>query len=186
MQITTSKAAHTYMNTDVRWQGAHWRRLCRFSVAFFLAIILGFSWVTNPPSASQLIAGIIVVALVCALSEWLFARRMGVEIQQDAVTLCGPFRRTRIPWTQVQGLVWRDALSFSRTKYLCLETNSRAPRRIPQNAPVRIPTIACSSESSLPNDRLLGRLLTSPDIRSPAGEEVDAVKTIEQAWNAGR
>lgn len=182
----TCDDADATLHKQGRWQGAHWRRACRFSVGVVLTIIVGFSWLTNAPTLSQLAGGLIVIALVVALCEWLFVRGMGVEIEQDAIIFCGPIRRIRIPWEHVQGLVWREAFSLSKTKYLFWKTDTTRPRRVPQDAPIRIPTIASSAASRLPNDRLLGSFLTSPNIRSSAGEEADAFKAIEQAWNAGR
>jgi hypothetical protein len=164
-----------------RWQGARWRRLCRVLTGFLLLVVVGCSWLRNAPSGSQAVGGLIVIALVFALSEWLFARRMGFEIGRDGVTLRGAISRVFVPWSQVDGLHWKARRFISRTEFLYLETDQPKPRRVPAGAPLRIPTITCATRSNLPNDRLLGPFLSSPNIRAADGTEADPVDVLESA-----
>lgn len=164
-----------------RWQGAHWRRLCRALTGFLLLVVVGYSWLRNAPSVSQVAVGLVVVVLVFGLSEWLFARRMGFEIGRDGVTLCGAISRVFVPWSQVDGLHWEARRFISRTEFLYIETDQPKPRRVPADAPLRIPTITCATRSALPNDRLLGPLLSSPNIRAADGTEADPIDVLERA-----
>jgi hypothetical protein len=128
------------------------------------------------------VGGLVVAALVLALSELLFARRMGLEIGPDGVTLRGPVGRVHVSWSHVQGVRWeRGHTLLSRTEFLYLETDQRSPRRVPADAPIRVPTITCATRSRLPNDRLLGPLISSPNIRSTDGREADAIAVLERA-----
>lgn len=164
-----------------RWQGAHWRRLCRALTGFLLLVVVGVSWLRTAPSGSQVVGGLVVVALVFALSEWLFARRMGFEVGRDGVTLRGVVSRVFVPWSQVDGLHWKARRFISRTEFLYVETDQPEPRRVPADAPLRIPTVTCATRSSLPNDRVLGPLLSSPNVRGADGTEADAMVLLEGA-----
>lgn len=167
------------------WQGANWRRLCRvITIALFLLLIV-FSWVADTPSALQVAGAGLFAAVVFVLSEWFFARKMGVEIDPEGLVLCGPLRRINIPWSTIQGVRWIEVRRpLSKVKHLYVESDQRRPHRIPGDAPIRVPTIAFAGESPLPNDRILGRFLTSSEIRSTTGDEADALMTIESAWSA--
>ena len=164
-----------------RWQGAHWRRLCRALTGFLLLVVVGFSWLKSAPSGSQMAGGLVVVVLVFGLSEWLFARRMGFEIEPDGVMLRGAVSRVYVPWSQIDGLRWEARRFLSRTEFLYIETDQPEPRRVPADAPLRIPTITCATRSSLPNDRLLGPFLSSPNVRAADGTEADPIDVLERA-----
>jgi hypothetical protein len=125
--------------------------------------------------------GLVVVALVFGFSEWLFARRMGLEIGPDGVTLRGAVSRVFVPWSQMDGLRWEAGRFIGRTEFLYIETDQPKPRRVPADAPLRVPTVACATRSNLPNDRLLGPLLTSPNIRAADGTEADPIDVLERA-----
>jgi len=123
--------------------------------------------------------------LVFVFSEWLFARRMGLEIGRDGLTLRGVVTRVHVPWSYVRGLRWEEARRLiSKTESLYLEADYPKPRWVPASAPIRIPTITCATRSSLPNDRLLGPLLSSPNIRAADGTEADAMSVLKRAWAA--
>lgn len=164
-----------------RWQGAHWSRLCRSAILVLLAVLLIVSWQQGISSVSQGLATLAFCIGTFTLGEWLFVRRMGLEIQAERLILRGPVRRLAIPWSEIEGLRWRDARSMSRTKYLYVLTKARKPKRFPPDAPVRLPTISCPSDSYLLNERWLGKALASPKLRGVHGEEVDAVSLLETA-----
>jgi hypothetical protein len=165
-----------------RYQGAHWRRVCRSVIGLVVLLVVGLSWIRHVPTLEQLLAGIMVIVVVLALCDWLFARRTGIEIELDGLVIRGPIRSIHVPWSQVQGFQWGEVRSLTKTEYLYVETNQAIPRRVPKDAPIRLPTISrMTKPSSLPNDRFLGPLFTSPNIRSKTGEEVDAIATLERA-----
>jgi hypothetical protein len=168
-----------------RWQGAHWRRLCRALTGFLLLVAIGYSWLRDAPSGSQATIGLVVVVLVFGLSEWLFARRMGFEIGPDGVTLRGAVSRVFVPWSRMDGLHWEARQILNRTEYLYVETDQPEPRRVPARAPIRIPTVSCATRSNLPSDRLLGPLLSSPNIRAADGTEADPIDVLERARAIG-
>lgn len=162
------------------WQGAHWHRICRIFPAAFSLLVLFSSWSNNAPSVSQVLVTLGCISFVFLIVEWAFVRKTGFEICSDGLILCGPIRRVRVPWSQVKGFIWQERRSRSRGKFLCLETDQEIPRRFPRNAPVRVPTVTCVFDSQLPNDRLLGPLLTSSRVRSADGREVEAVELLER------
>jgi hypothetical protein len=164
-----------------RWQGARWRRLCRGTAALFLGGLTIYGWARSSPSLVQGLTGLGVVGLVFISCEYVFARRMGLEICPDCLILRGPLRKVRVPWSHVQGILWREKPSLSRAKYLYLKTDQDKPRRVPRDAPLRIPTVAWVFDSSLPNDRILGPFLTSPNVRADDGREADAIALLERA-----
>jgi hypothetical protein len=169
-----------------RCQGAHRRRLVLSVVGAVLLVVVAYSWLHRAPSLSQVAVTIVVVLAVLGLSEWIFIRRVGIEIQRERLVLCGALRRVALPWHRVQGFTWQEARSLTRTEYLYVGTDQSTPHRVPKDAPIRLPTIARAIKRDRPNDRLLGPLLTSLDLRSTAGVEVDATEILEQAWAAGR
>lgn len=170
-----------------RWQGARWRRLSRGLTGSVVLVAVAYSWLSDSPSGSQVAVGLPVVALVLALSEWLFARRMGFEIGADGVTLRGAVSQVFIPWSRVRGVRWEQARRLvSKTEHLYIDADHPEPRRVPADASIRIPTVACATRSSLPNDRLLGPLLSSPKVRAADGTEADAMEVLEGAWSADR
>lgn len=163
-----------------KWQGAHWRRFCRGLIGFILLLAIGLSWLRASPSAAQVGGGLAFAAIVFALSDWMFARRMGFELRAQDLTLQGPLREIRIPWSDLQGLHWTEARrGLSRTKFLYVETTQRSPKRIPSDSPIRIPTVSFA-DSNLPNDRFLGPILTSRNVRAPDGREVDVFDLFER------
>jgi hypothetical protein len=95
-------------------------------------------------------------------------------------------RKVALPWGRVQGFTWQEARSLTKTEYLYVKTDQSTPRRIPKDAPIRLPTIARTIKRDRLNDRFLGPLLTSPNLRSTTGVEVDATEILEQAWASGR
>lgn len=164
-----------------RWQGARWRVLCRFTAAFAIGLPLVVGFASSSPTPAQGLTGVGIAVVVLGLCEYLFARRIGFEIQPDRLVLCGLIRRVDIPWRNVQEILWRRKPSLSHTQYLYLKTDQENPRRFPRDAPVRVPTVAFVAKSPLPNDRLLGSFLTSPNVRTNDGREVDVVDLLEQA-----
>lgn len=169
-----------------RYQGARWRRACILLPMFSMAAIIAVSWIQNDSAMSLLhaITTLGVVAVVLTICYFGFGRRMGVEIQPNGLCLHGALRRTQVPWSHVQGFVWKENRSLTQTEYLHVKTDQPTPRRIPKDAPLRLPTIARVTNADHLNDRLLGSLLTSPNIRSQSGEEVDAEAMLEAAWPA--
>jgi hypothetical protein len=165
-----------------RFQGAHRRRLVFTVVGAVLVVIAAFSWLRHAPSLGQVAVTIVVALAVLGLSEWIFVRRVGVEIQRDGLVLCGAVRKTPVPWAEVKGFVWREARSLAKTEYLYVETDYPTPRRIPKDAPIRLPTVARTTNHDHLNDRVLGPLLTSPNLRSTTGAEADATEILEHAW----
>jgi hypothetical protein len=115
------------------------------------------------------------------VSEWVFARRMGIEITGEALILCGPMRRISISWGSIQRVEWKETRRLmSRTQFLFIQTDEQSPRRILSDAPVKVPAVAYAGESDLPNDRLLGPYLTSRNLRSADGREADALALLER------
>lgn len=164
-----------------KWQGAHWRRFCRSLIGFILLLALGLSWLRTSPSTAQVVSGLVFAAVVFLLGDWIFARRMGLELDSRGLTLRGPLRQVHIPWSNLQGFHWADARrGLTRTKFLCAETEQHSPRRVPGDAPIRVPTVTFA-DSRLPNDRLLGPIWTSPNIRLSDGREADALELLERA-----
>jgi hypothetical protein len=169
-----------------RFQGAHRRRLVFTVVGAVLLLVVGYSWLRHAPSLGQVAVTIVVVLVALGLSEWIFVKRVGIEIQRDGLVLCGVVRKVPIPWAAVQGFVWREARSLTKTEYLYVETDHPTPRRVPKDAPIRLPTVARTTNRDRLNDRVLGPLLTSPNVCSPTGVEADATEILEHAWTLGR
>jgi hypothetical protein len=163
-----------------RYQGARRRSLVLSIVGLFLVAIVADSWFRRGPSLVQVAITIVVVMAVLGLSEWALVRRVGLEIRPDALVLRGAVRRVEIPWNRVQGFVWQEGWSLTKTQYLYVETDQPNPRRIPKDAPIRLPTVARTVIRDRPNDRFLGALLTSPNLRSTTGIEVDATELLER------
>ncbi|HEY2717136.1 MAG TPA: hypothetical protein VGI73_13030 [Solirubrobacterales bacterium] len=169
-----------------RYQGAHRRRLIFSVVGFVLLVVVGYSWLRDAPSFPQIAVTILVAMAVLGLSEWIFIRRVGIEIQPDGLVLCGSVRKVAVPWSRVRGFTWKEARSLTKTEYLYVETDQSIPRRVPKDAPIRLPTVARTIKRDHLNDRLLGPVLTSPNLRSTAGVEVDATEILERAWALGQ
>jgi hypothetical protein len=165
-----------------RFQGAHRRRLVFTVVGAVLLVIVAYSWLRHAPSLGQVAAAIVVVLGALGLSDWIFVRRVGIEIQPDTLVLCGALRKVPIPWATVQGFTWREARSLAKTEYLYVKTDHPTPRRVPKDSPIRLPTIARTINRDHLNDRVLGPLLTSPNVRSTTGAEADATEILEHAW----
>lgn len=164
-----------------RWQGAHWRRLCRTTAGSGLGVLTVLGWTNSSLNFAQGLTTLGFVSCVFVSYEYMFARRMGMEVRPDSLALRGPFRQVQVPWPNVQGFIWKEQPSLSRTKYLYVRTDQKKPRRLPGDSPLRIPTVASVFDSSLPNDRILGPLLTSPNVRANDGREVDALELLEWA-----
>lgn len=187
-QEATANSGDAARSTDMRWQGANWRCFCRYATAITLISIVAVSWLNASPSADQILGGAAFAAAVFVLSECLFARRMGVCLESEGLTLCGPIRRTYVPWASVRGLTWRSAKrGITKARFLYVDTDQSHPRRFPADAPLRMPTFVSVSNSNLPNDRLLGSLLTSNIARAEDGNEADALELFSTARiNAGQ
>jgi hypothetical protein len=164
--MTLSREARAF-GFHGRYQGARWRRGCRAIVVFLIVVVVGLSWAHNAPTVAQFLIVVAIVAVVLALCEWLFARRMGLEIQLDGLVLRGPIRRIHAPWSQIQGFTWGEARSLTKTEYIYVETDQATPRRVPRDAPIRLPTIALVTRPFLPSDWFLGpySLLAICDLR---------------------
>jgi hypothetical protein len=180
--IDTGEEGATYG----RYQGAHWRRVFRCVAVFLILLVVGYSWIRHGPTAVQFLIAIVVIAVVLSLCDWLFARKMGLEIQFTGLVIRGPIRKVYVPWSRIQGFEWKEVRSLTKAEYIYVETDQAVPRRIPRDAPIRLPTIARMTKPSLPNDQFLGPLFTSPNIRSVTGEEVDAMATLKRAWIEGK
>ena len=164
-----------------KWQGAHWRRFCRGLIGSILLLAIGLSWLRTSLSAAQMGGALAFAAIVFALGDWIFARRMGFDLGAQGLTLQGPLRQVRIRWVDLQGLHWAEARrGLTKTKFLYVETTQQSPRRIPSDSPIRVPTVSFA-DSNPPNDRLLGPILTSPNVRAPDGREVDVFDLFERA-----
>jgi hypothetical protein len=164
------------------WQGAHWRRACRVYCTASVWFVIICSWLNNGfPGVSAALVSLGCFGSIFLASELAFARKAGFEITNDRLILVGPLRRVEIRWSRVQGFTWRENFSLSRGKYLCVETDQKVPRRIPSDAPVRVPTVACVFDARRLNDRLLGPLVTSSRVRSKYGSEVEVIELLERA-----
>jgi hypothetical protein len=162
-----------------RFQGAHRRHLVFTVVGAVLFVVVVYSWLRHAPSVGQVAVTIVVVLAILGLSEWIFVRRVGIEIQRDGLVLCGAVRKVPVPWAAVKGFVWREARSLTKTEYLYVETDNPVPRRVPKDAPIRLPTVARTTNRDHLNDRVLGPLLTSPNLRSTTGTEADATEILD-------
>ena len=111
-----------------RFQGAHRRHLVFTVVGAVLFVVVAYSWLGNAPSLGQVAVTIVVVLAVLGLSEWIFVRRVGIEIQRDGLVLCGAVRKVLVPWAAIQGFVWREARSLTKTEYLYVETDNPVPQ----------------------------------------------------------
>jgi hypothetical protein len=169
-----------------RYQGARRRQLVLSVVGLVLLVVVGYSWLHHAPSLGQVAVTIVVVIAVVGFADWIFIRRVGIEIQPDVLVLCGTVRKVALPWGRVKGFTWQEARSLTKTEYLYVETDRSTPRRVPKGASIRLPTIARTINRDHLNDRFLGPLFTSPNLRSTAGAEVDATQILQQAWASGR
>jgi hypothetical protein len=123
-----------------KWQGVHWPRFCRAGTAIGLLLGIGLSCCAIH-QVSRRWGGLLFAVIVFALMELAFVRRMGIEIGPDGLLLRGAVRKIHIPWSSIHGLQWRKVRrSMSRTMFLYVETDQRTPRRIPADAPIRVPT----------------------------------------------
>jgi hypothetical protein len=130
---------------------------------FLLLLAIGFSWLRNPPAASQAVGGLVFAALVFAFSEWIFARRMGLEVGREGLTLLGPLRRVHVPWADVGGLRWVESWrALTKYKFLYVETDRSHAREVPKDARLRVPTV------------------TSPMVRSRDGREANVTELIDR------
>lgn len=73
---------------------------------------------------SRLQAILITVIVVVAFDVW-FARRMGLSVDEDGITLYYALRRKRVPWAMVQSFEWRRWTS-RRTEWLWIESDGGA------------------------------------------------------------
>jgi hypothetical protein len=115
---------------------------------------------------------------VIGLAAWLLIRRVGIDIQPDALVLRGVVQKVTISWDRVERLAWREVPSLTQTEYLYVEFDRKSVRRLP--------TVAKDLGCDQLNDRYLGPLFTSPNLRSATGEEADANEILGRAWALGR
>jgi hypothetical protein len=146
--------------------------------ALVIASALGYSWLRVSPSLRQVEVTVVFVFPVIGLAAWLLIRRVGIDIQPDALVLRGVVQRVTISWDRVEGLVWREMPSLTQTEYLYVEFDQKSARRLP--------TVAKDLGRRQLNDRYLGPVFTSPNLRSATGEEVDADEILGRAWALGR
>lgn len=170
MQPTTRENQSRQEETAVaacRYQGARSRREARWVIILLLGVVVIAPNIAQASSVERVAvaAGIAVVTFV--LSDFVFARRMGVTIGPQGLILHYAFYRKRVSWSRIAGFDWgrwRDP----RSEVLWLRTNDGRRTR-------RIPTVA-----HIPRG-WWARYFGSPNLRSRTGEEVDAMRTLEGA-----
>jgi hypothetical protein len=125
--------------------------------------------VAKAESVGARLAGLVTILVLLGVCELCFARRMGLTIDADGISLHYAFYRRRLSWSEIEGFEWRRWRSQS-TETAWIVTNRNR---------VRIPTIGRSTGSYL--GPRLDSYFGSSAMRSRRGAEVDVMATLSAA-----
>lgn len=156
-----------------RYQGVHSRRVSRCLMAIWLGILFFQPDVLESRSIGSRLYAIMITLAVVAICDLWFSRRMGLTINEHGITLHYAFHRKRLPWSNITGFEWRRWNS-PRSEWIWITRDHGDPLRIPalQRAPGDNNTGFWSPVYSV---------LSSSNMRTSHGEEVDAMATLKEA-----
>ena len=112
---------------------------------------------------------IVITAVIVAVFDVWFSRRMGLVIDRRGITLHYAFHRKRVPWAVVRGFEWKRWNS-PRTESLWITPTAGG-------SAIRVPTVAAPRREGR-NDRLL---TGSYQRISSDGVQVDAMDALQNA-----
>lgn len=152
-----------------RCQGARWRWVVRYMMAIWLGLLFVEPDVLKSQSLDSRLHAIVVTAIVVAIFDVWFSRRMGLTIDEQGITLRYAFHRKRVPWAKVQGFEWRRWTS-PRSEWVWITLSG--------GKAVRIPTIQRTPKGER-RSFVYGFL--SENVRVKGGADVDAMATLQSA-----
>jgi hypothetical protein len=156
-----------------RYQGTHWRRASRCVEA----IVFGLLFISPDALANQSLGSklqaIAVTAVIVAVVDAWFSRRMGLTINDRGITLHYAYFRRSVPWARIEGFEWRRWRRRQSEWIWISVVGGRS---------VRIPTIQRSAAGH--TSSFLGSVLTSESLRLRRGAEMDAMATLQGAHTA--
>jgi hypothetical protein len=158
-------------STGTHYQGERSRRTARSVSVIWIAVLL-FHSLTAPESAVVWLITVATGVVLFVLCDFGFARRMGIVVAPDALTLVGAIRRSRIPWERVDHFEWRVLRRPANEWLWAVLEDGRA---------VRLPTV----------QRATGRNAISiwegsNRLRTRDGATVDALELLNGALAASR
>jgi hypothetical protein len=157
--------------TRVHYQGEHSRRVARVVVVIWIVMLL-WPALTTPRPVEDLLRTVVVVAVVLLVGEWLLARRMGVTVRPDGVTLHTVLGWRRLPWNRIDHFEWQ-IWSRPQTEWLWAIT--------PEGKRILISTV------QRPVTRgWASRFFASTRLVRRDGLRVDGLETLTRALAEGR
>jgi hypothetical protein len=138
-------------------------------MAIWLGLLFVEPDVLKSQSLDSRLHAIVVTAIVVAIFDMWFSRRMGLTIDERGITLRYAFHRKRVPWATVQGFEWRRWTS-PRSEWVWVTLSG--------GKAVRIPTIQRTPKGER-RSFVYGFL--SENMRVKGGADVDAMATLQSA-----
>lgn len=135
-------------------------------MALWLGVFFVNPVVLAPVSLKERLQSLIITLVVVAFCDWWFARRMGLSLDEKGLVLHYALVRRRVPWPTIDGFVWKR---WRSTEWIWIRTDD--------GGLVRIPTVGRAPKPES---------LASSNLRSPSGEEVDAMATLNAALTLAR
>jgi Bacterial PH domain len=138
-------------------------------MAIWLGLLFVEPDVLKSQSLDSRLHAIVVTAIVVAIFDVWFSRRMGLTIDEQGITLRYAFHRKRVPWAKVQGFEWRRWTS-PRSEWVWITLSG--------GKAVRIPTIQRTPKGER---RSFAYGFLSENVRVKGGADVDAMATLQSA-----
>lgn len=154
-----------------RCQGARWRWVSRSILAIFFGALFINPDALKSQSLGSRLQVIAITAVVVAVVDAWFSRRIGLTINERGITLHYAYRRMRVPWAKIQGFEWRR-WRRPQSEWIWIS--------VKDGRPVRIPTI--QRQAGGQTKSFLGSLLASENVRVGGGAEVEAMATLQRAY----
>ena len=170
MSARRDEGAERLPDLRIHYQGEHSRRLARLVVALWVVIVLWPALVTPRP-VEQFAWTAVVIAGIFLVFEWLLARRMGVTVRPEGLTLHTALGWRRLPWSRIDHFAWRRW----KGKTQCLYAIT------PEGKRIQIPTVQRGTA-----DGWHGKFFGSQRLLARDGRRVDALGTLNSAMAAGR
>jgi hypothetical protein len=149
-------------SSQPRYQGARSRWATRAIMGIWLGILFVGPDLVQQASLGQRLVRLAITAVVIAMCDVWFTRRMGLTLASDRIILHYVWGRRTVPWTGIRGFQWRRWRS-AKTEFLWIVTD---------NQPIRIPTVQRVTRGP--------SLFGSESFRSSTGD-TDAVRTLPAA-----
>jgi hypothetical protein len=145
-----------------RYQGARSRWATRVVLGIWLGVLFVGPDLVQQASLGQRFARLAISAVVIALCDVWFTRRMGLTLTSDRIIMHYTWGRRSVPWTSIRGFKWKRWRS-AKTEFLWILTD---------NKPIRIPTVQRVTRGPA--------LFGSDNLRSSTGD-TDALRTLQSA-----